>query len=167
MKEEIEAANNNQRELLNKKNSRKSSTGRADSSEKRQTRASANAKKTPTKDELILFGGHSQKSYHKSHQDKSQINNPLLRRNRKEAQTEIVDRRYDEDMQKQNNASRSVYQEETDEEQEEEQRVVSQLQKERERLQKQLESNIMDEQKLKDMSILFGIPEEEVQAIQK
>ena len=70
-------------------------------------------------------------------------------------------------MQKQNNASRSVYQEETDEEQEEEQRVVSQLQKERERLQKQLESNIMDEQKLKDMSILFGIPEEEVQAIQK
>ena len=163
MKEEIEAANNNQRELLNKKNSRKSSTGRADSSEKRQTRASANAKKTPTKDELILFGGHSQKS----HQDKSQINNPLLRRNRKEAQTEIVDRRYDEDMQKQNNASKSVYQEETDEEQEEEQRVVSQLQKERERLQNQLESNIMDEQKLKDMSILFGIPEEEVQAIQK
>lgn len=70
-------------------------------------------------------------------------------------------------MQKQNNASKSVYQEETDEEQEEEQRVVSQLQKERERLQKQLESNIMDEQKLKDMSILFGIPEEEVQAIQK
>lgn len=27
--------------------------------------------------------------------------------------------------------------------------------------------NIMDDQKLKDMSVLFGIPEEEVQEIQK
>jgi len=30
-----------------------------------------------------------------------------------------------------------------------------------------MEMNIMDDQKLKDMSVLFGIPEEEVQEIQK
>lgn len=77
-------------------------------------------------------------------------NNPLLKR-RKEAQTEIVDRRYDEDMQNRINASKSVYQndsvdEEDDPNQDETDRMVSHLQQEKNRLQKQIEMNIMDEQ---------------------
>lgn len=62
LKEEIEAADFKGRELINKKNSiknqRKNSQGRQDSSEKRKTRAkvSAVSKKTPTKDEMLLFG---------------------------------------------------------------------------------------------------------------
>ena len=45
--------------------------------------------------------------------------------------------------------------------------MVSQLQREKERLQKELQIAHMDDQKIKDMSMLFGIPEEEVQALQK
>ena len=68
-------------------------------------------------------------------------NNPLLKR-RKEAQTEIVDRRYDEDMQNRINASKSVYQNDSVDEEdepspEEDERIkLSQLQQEKDRLQK-------------------------------
>ena len=99
LKEEIEAADFKGRELINKKNSiknqRKNSQGRQDSSEKRKTRAKATAasKKTPTKDEMILFGtglAQSQRSIQEKSegnmiaQKNTTSNNPLLKR-RKEA----------------------------------------------------------------------------------
>lgn len=61
-----------------------------------------------------------------------------MKRHRKEAQTEIVDRRYDEVMQNQNKAAKSVNQNNSDDDEndEEERRIVSQLQKEKEHLQK-------------------------------
>jgi hypothetical protein len=97
---------------------------------------------------MILFGTGLAQSQ-RSIQEKSEGNiisqknaassNPLLKR-RKEAQTEIVDRRFDEDMQNRINASKSVYQNDSVDEEdepnpEETERIVSHLQQEKDRLQ--------------------------------
>ena len=79
--------------------------------ERRQTRA-VNKKGSSSKDEMLLFGQNSDGGcYEKSEgANTKQTVNPLLARNRKEAQTEIVDHKIDEDMQnKKNGTSRSVY----------------------------------------------------------
>ena len=94
--------------------------------------------KPPTKDELLLFGEPEE--------------NPLMNTKRCEAQTEIVATKNLVDVPQQ-----QVF---TDDE--EEQDMNAQLQKEKEFLQK---PEFIREEKLSDMGKLFGMSEQEVQAI--
>lgn len=93
---------------------------------------------------MLLFGaGQSDFDIHdkpESHMlaQKNTSGNPLLKRHRKEAQTEIVDRRYEEDMQNRVGVSKSVYQNDSVDEEEEpnQEEMMQQMQNEKDRLQK-------------------------------
>lgn len=96
---------------------------------------------------MLLFGKGSDDEFEKSEgaNTKPQKSlNPLLARHRKEAQTEIIDHKIDEDMQNQHKGTRSVYEENSEEENENDQmfqkkheeNYMVQLNKEKARLQK-------------------------------
>lgn len=125
------------------RNLRRRTTRRISSKDSKESEPRELKSKQQIENEALLFGNSPQGGTEEANA------NPLLAQNKRvEAQTEII-------------KNRIQFSDEEDIENSSEQKLVEQL----DTVQEQKPMEIIDEAKLKDMGLLFGMPEEEVQAI--